>query len=176
MPQNGLKRPYLPFLLAFFSESQRLYPRTAQNYCFLSLLLFCSVCSYEFETSVRWIVNSTLSPSPCSVGSPADFTQGGKLPEVPVRGGHLHKTTHTNMNSCRQVKVCHYTLFLQVVKASPTCRCGSMCSWEMSCVGSERPRFSHLGSPIQMISLPRKMLHYMSVRRISPSARECHLE
>uniref|UniRef100_A0A8C4E0E8 Solute carrier organic anion transporter family member n=1 Tax=Dicentrarchus labrax TaxID=13489 RepID=A0A8C4E0E8_DICLA len=30
---------------------------------------------YEFETSVRWVVNSTLNPSPCPVGSPADFSQ-----------------------------------------------------------------------------------------------------
>eukprot|EP00064_Thunnus_orientalis_P009040 superscaffoldBa00001120_g9063 len=32
---------------------------------------------YEFETSVRWVVNSTLNPSPCPVGSPADLTQDG---------------------------------------------------------------------------------------------------
>uniref|UniRef100_A0A3Q3WDF9 Solute carrier organic anion transporter family member n=1 Tax=Mola mola TaxID=94237 RepID=A0A3Q3WDF9_MOLML len=31
---------------------------------------------YEFETSVRWVVNSTLNPSPCPVSSPADVTQG----------------------------------------------------------------------------------------------------
>ncbi|XP_023270341.1 solute carrier organic anion transporter family member 1C1-like [Seriola lalandi dorsalis] len=41
---------------------------------------------YEFETSVRWVVNSTLNPSPCPVGSPADLTQDGKLPEVPATG------------------------------------------------------------------------------------------
>uniref|UniRef100_A0A8C2X718 Solute carrier organic anion transporter family member n=1 Tax=Cyclopterus lumpus TaxID=8103 RepID=A0A8C2X718_CYCLU len=27
---------------------------------------------YEFETSVRWVVNSTQNPSPCPVGSPGD--------------------------------------------------------------------------------------------------------
>ncbi|XP_031716432.1 solute carrier organic anion transporter family member 1C1-like isoform X2 [Anarrhichthys ocellatus] len=32
---------------------------------------------YEFETSVRWVVNSTQNPSPCPVGSPADLTQDG---------------------------------------------------------------------------------------------------
>uniref|UniRef100_UPI0037E72CE1 solute carrier organic anion transporter family member 1C1-like n=1 Tax=Semicossyphus pulcher TaxID=241346 RepID=UPI0037E72CE1 len=41
---------------------------------------------YEFETSVRWVVNSTMNPSPCPVGSPADLTQGGKLPDVPATG------------------------------------------------------------------------------------------
>uniref|UniRef100_A0A671Y0D2 Solute carrier organic anion transporter family member n=1 Tax=Sparus aurata TaxID=8175 RepID=A0A671Y0D2_SPAAU len=30
---------------------------------------------YEFETSVRWVVNSTLNPSPCAMGSPADLSQ-----------------------------------------------------------------------------------------------------
>uniref|UniRef100_A0A671XTR5 Solute carrier organic anion transporter family member n=1 Tax=Sparus aurata TaxID=8175 RepID=A0A671XTR5_SPAAU len=35
---------------------------------------------YEFETSVRWVVNSTLNPSPCAMGSPADLSQSGKLP------------------------------------------------------------------------------------------------
>ncbi|KAF0030504.1 hypothetical protein F2P81_017235 [Scophthalmus maximus] len=32
---------------------------------------------YEFETSARRIVNSTLNVSPCAVGSSADLTQGG---------------------------------------------------------------------------------------------------
>uniref|UniRef100_A0A8C2Z1Y4 Solute carrier organic anion transporter family member n=1 Tax=Cyclopterus lumpus TaxID=8103 RepID=A0A8C2Z1Y4_CYCLU len=32
---------------------------------------------YEFETSVRWVVNSTQNPSPCPVGSPADPTHDG---------------------------------------------------------------------------------------------------
>ncbi|KAM8769691.1 solute carrier organic anion transporter family member 1C1-like isoform 1-T3 [Acanthopagrus schlegelii] len=41
---------------------------------------------YEFETSVRWVVNSTLNPSPCAMGSPADLSQGGKLPAVPPTG------------------------------------------------------------------------------------------
>ncbi|KAE8295374.1 Solute carrier organic anion transporter family member 1C1 Organic anion transporter F [Larimichthys crocea] len=41
---------------------------------------------YQFETSVRWVVNSTLNPSPCPVGSQADLTQGGKLPDVPPTG------------------------------------------------------------------------------------------
>ncbi|XP_037631260.1 solute carrier organic anion transporter family member 1C1-like [Sebastes umbrosus] len=41
---------------------------------------------YEFETSVRWVVNSTLNPSPCPVGSPADLSQDGKLPQVPATG------------------------------------------------------------------------------------------
>uniref|UniRef100_A0A8D3EAB3 Solute carrier organic anion transporter family member n=1 Tax=Scophthalmus maximus TaxID=52904 RepID=A0A8D3EAB3_SCOMX len=41
---------------------------------------------YEFETSARRIVNSTLNVSPCAVGSSADLTQGGKLPEVPATG------------------------------------------------------------------------------------------
>ncbi|XP_061575261.1 solute carrier organic anion transporter family member 1C1-like [Cololabis saira] len=37
---------------------------------------------YEFETSVRWVANSTLNPSPCQAGSPADLTEDGK-PQVP---------------------------------------------------------------------------------------------
>uniref|UniRef100_A0A7N8XAY9 Solute carrier organic anion transporter family member n=1 Tax=Mastacembelus armatus TaxID=205130 RepID=A0A7N8XAY9_9TELE len=32
--------------------------------------------SYEYETSVRVIVNSTLNPSPCQVGSSSNLTQG----------------------------------------------------------------------------------------------------
>uniref|UniRef100_H3CLK0 Solute carrier organic anion transporter family member n=1 Tax=Tetraodon nigroviridis TaxID=99883 RepID=H3CLK0_TETNG len=31
---------------------------------------------YEFETSVRWVENSTQNLAPCPVGSPADFTKG----------------------------------------------------------------------------------------------------
>ncbi|XP_026172649.1 solute carrier organic anion transporter family member 1C1-like isoform X2 [Mastacembelus armatus] len=42
--------------------------------------------SYEYETSVRVIVNSTLNPSPCQVGSSSNLTQGGKVPEVPATG------------------------------------------------------------------------------------------
>uniref|UniRef100_A0A671XTS4 Solute carrier organic anion transporter family member n=1 Tax=Sparus aurata TaxID=8175 RepID=A0A671XTS4_SPAAU len=41
---------------------------------------------YEFETSVRWVVNSTLNPSPCAMGSPADLSQSGKLPAAPPTG------------------------------------------------------------------------------------------
>uniref|UniRef100_A0A672JJY6 Solute carrier organic anion transporter family member n=1 Tax=Salarias fasciatus TaxID=181472 RepID=A0A672JJY6_SALFA len=41
---------------------------------------------YEFETSVRWVVNSTNNPSPCPAGSPADRTPDGKLPQVPAAG------------------------------------------------------------------------------------------
>nr|XP_019943663.1 PREDICTED: solute carrier organic anion transporter family member 1C1-like [Paralichthys olivaceus] len=41
---------------------------------------------YEFETSVRWVANSTINPSPCPVGSAADLIRDGKLPEVPVAG------------------------------------------------------------------------------------------
>ncbi|XP_028275243.1 solute carrier organic anion transporter family member 1C1-like [Parambassis ranga] len=41
---------------------------------------------YEFETSVRWMANSTQNPSPCTVGSPADPSQDGKLPQVPAAG------------------------------------------------------------------------------------------
>ncbi|XP_008286432.1 solute carrier organic anion transporter family member 1C1 [Stegastes partitus] len=41
---------------------------------------------YEYETSVRRVVNSTLNPSPCPVGSPADRTQDGKLLQVPAAG------------------------------------------------------------------------------------------
>ncbi|XP_061684393.1 solute carrier organic anion transporter family member 1C1 isoform X1 [Syngnathoides biaculeatus] len=37
---------------------------------------------YEFESSARWVVNSSLSPSPCSVGSTSDLSQESKLLEV----------------------------------------------------------------------------------------------
>ncbi|XP_077578352.1 solute carrier organic anion transporter family member 1C1 isoform X1 [Stigmatopora nigra] len=36
---------------------------------------------YEFESSARWVVNSSLTPSPCST---ADLIQDNNLPEVPV--------------------------------------------------------------------------------------------
>ncbi|KAF3847795.1 hypothetical protein F7725_020823 [Dissostichus mawsoni] len=41
---------------------------------------------YQYETSVRWVVNSTLNPSPCPVGSPADLAQDRKLSHVPATG------------------------------------------------------------------------------------------
>lgn len=41
---------------------------------------------YEFETSVRWVANSTRNPAPCPVGSLAEVTQDGKPPEVPPKG------------------------------------------------------------------------------------------
>ncbi|XP_068440350.1 solute carrier organic anion transporter family member 1C1-like [Clinocottus analis] len=41
---------------------------------------------YEFETSVRWVVNSTQNPSPCPVSSPAELTHDGRLPQVPATG------------------------------------------------------------------------------------------
>ncbi|TWW77328.1 Solute carrier organic anion transporter family member 1C1 [Takifugu flavidus] len=41
---------------------------------------------YEFETSVRRGENSTQNQAPCPVGSPADLTQSGKLPDGRVRG------------------------------------------------------------------------------------------
>ena len=46
--------------------------------------------SYQYETSVRWVVNSTLNPSPCPVGSPADLAQDRKLSHVPATGEHLY--------------------------------------------------------------------------------------
>uniref|UniRef100_A0A674MQQ4 Solute carrier organic anion transporter family member n=1 Tax=Takifugu rubripes TaxID=31033 RepID=A0A674MQQ4_TAKRU len=46
---------------------------------------------YEFETSVRRGENSTQNQAPCPVGSPADLTQSGKLPDGPVRGERLDK-------------------------------------------------------------------------------------
>ncbi|XP_034081361.1 solute carrier organic anion transporter family member 1C1-like isoform X1 [Gymnodraco acuticeps] len=39
---------------------------------------------YQYETSVRWVVNSTLNPSPCPVGSPSDLAQDRKLSHVPA--------------------------------------------------------------------------------------------
>ncbi|XP_041850566.1 solute carrier organic anion transporter family member 1C1-like [Melanotaenia boesemani] len=50
---------------------------------FLIALPHFIIGRYEFETSVRWVVNSTLNPSPCQVGSPANPTQDGKLPKLP---------------------------------------------------------------------------------------------
>uniref|UniRef100_A0AAQ4QSD6 Solute carrier organic anion transporter family member n=1 Tax=Gasterosteus aculeatus aculeatus TaxID=481459 RepID=A0AAQ4QSD6_GASAC len=41
---------------------------------------------YEFETSVRWVVNSTQNPSPCPVGRPSDLTREAKRPQVPATG------------------------------------------------------------------------------------------
>ncbi|CAN9511593.1 unnamed protein product [Ophioblennius macclurei] len=41
---------------------------------------------YEFETSVRWVVNSTNNPSPCPASPPAHPPQDGKLPHVPAAG------------------------------------------------------------------------------------------
>ncbi|KAL3992010.1 hyperpolarization activated cyclic nucleotide-gated potassium channel 1 [Sarotherodon galilaeus] len=41
---------------------------------------------YEFETSVRWVVNSTLNPSPCRPDSPGNLTEDGTLPQVPASG------------------------------------------------------------------------------------------
>ncbi|KAM7399411.1 hypothetical protein PAMP_018684 [Pampus punctatissimus] len=41
---------------------------------------------YEYETSVRWVMNSTLNPSPCLVGSPADLTQDGCVQTISVVG------------------------------------------------------------------------------------------
>lgn len=38
---------------------------------------------YEYETSVRWAVNSTANPSPCPVSRPADLVQDNELPAVP---------------------------------------------------------------------------------------------
>lgn len=62
-------------------------------FLFSSLVHLCFAYSYEFETSVRWVVNSTLNPSPCAMGSPADLSQGGKLPAAPPTGEHLHTCT-----------------------------------------------------------------------------------
>ncbi|XP_075906062.1 solute carrier organic anion transporter family member 1C1 [Nelusetta ayraudi] len=38
---------------------------------------------YEFETSVRWVVNSTVNPAPCSS---ADSAGAGQVAQVPDRG------------------------------------------------------------------------------------------
>ncbi|KAG7282532.1 hypothetical protein CRUP_020247 [Coryphaenoides rupestris] len=38
---------------------------------------------YEFETSVRWDINATNSPSPCPKSSPTVLAQGSDLPDVP---------------------------------------------------------------------------------------------
>ncbi|KAL6116179.1 slco1c1 [Pungitius sinensis] len=41
---------------------------------------------YEFETSVRWVVNSTHNPSPCPVALQTDLTQDGKGPASGCEG------------------------------------------------------------------------------------------
>ncbi|XP_053728740.1 solute carrier organic anion transporter family member 1C1-like isoform X1 [Synchiropus splendidus] len=41
---------------------------------------------YEYETSTPWAANSTLSTSPCQVGSTAGPTQSQPAPQVPSRG------------------------------------------------------------------------------------------
>ncbi|XP_061781975.1 solute carrier organic anion transporter family member 1C1 [Nerophis lumbriciformis] len=41
---------------------------------------------YEYESSARWVVNSTLNTSPCSAGSTTDLRQNSELPEVPAAG------------------------------------------------------------------------------------------
>ncbi|XP_061775200.1 solute carrier organic anion transporter family member 1C1 [Nerophis ophidion] len=41
---------------------------------------------YEYESSARWVVNSTLNTSPCSAGSTTDLTPNNELPEVPAAG------------------------------------------------------------------------------------------
>ncbi|MED6288095.1 hypothetical protein CHARACLAT_023005 [Characodon lateralis] len=38
---------------------------------------------YEFETSVRWVVNSTQISSPCRGDLPEDLTQADRSPQVP---------------------------------------------------------------------------------------------
>ncbi|XP_061537066.1 solute carrier organic anion transporter family member 1C1 isoform X3 [Phycodurus eques] len=39
---------------------------------------------YEYDSPARWVVNSSLTPSPCSVGSTSDLSQDSKLLEVPT--------------------------------------------------------------------------------------------
>ncbi|XP_061637418.1 solute carrier organic anion transporter family member 1C1 isoform X2 [Phyllopteryx taeniolatus] len=39
---------------------------------------------YEYDSPPRWVVNSSLTPSPCSVGSTSDLSQDSKLLEVPT--------------------------------------------------------------------------------------------
>ncbi|KAK5599841.1 hypothetical protein CRENBAI_014820 [Crenichthys baileyi] len=41
---------------------------------------------YEFETSVRWVVNSTQNSSPCRGGLPEDLTQADRSPQAPSTG------------------------------------------------------------------------------------------
>ncbi|KAM4566385.1 solute carrier organic anion transporter family member 1C1-like isoform 1-T1 [Odontesthes bonariensis] len=53
---------------------------------FLIALPHFIIGRYEFETSVRWEENSTLNQSPCRVGSPANITQDGQLPQGPSSG------------------------------------------------------------------------------------------
>ncbi|XP_037123243.1 solute carrier organic anion transporter family member 1C1 [Syngnathus acus] len=40
---------------------------------------------YEFESSAKWVVNSSLTLSPCLPGSTGDPSQDSKLPQVPVK-------------------------------------------------------------------------------------------
>ncbi|KAM9732695.1 solute carrier organic anion transporter family member 1C1-like [Menidia menidia] len=48
---------------------------------FLIALPHFIIGRYEFETSVRWVTNSSMNPSPCRVGSPEDLTKDGKHPQ-----------------------------------------------------------------------------------------------
>lgn len=73
--------------------------------------LFIFVYSYEFETSVRRAENSTQNPAPCPVGSPADLTQSGKLPDGLVRGQRLNKGI-TNMQKGANMHI--ITLFFRL--------------------------------------------------------------
>ncbi|KAK7883248.1 hypothetical protein WMY93_029422 [Mugilogobius chulae] len=41
---------------------------------------------YEFETSVRWLANSTRNPAPCPLGSRADLGQDKPIADVPHKG------------------------------------------------------------------------------------------
>lgn len=58
-----------------------------------------SPCSYEFETSVRWVVNSTVNPSPCSS---ADSAGAGQVAQVPDKGENLHRTERTTCTFYKQ--------------------------------------------------------------------------
>lgn len=55
----------------------------------MSWYLDIFVPSYEFETSVRWVVNSTHNSSPCQGDSAGD--QPGISPQVPSTGGLTKK-------------------------------------------------------------------------------------
>lgn len=68
-----------------------------------------SLCSYEFETSVRWVVNSTANPSPCSS---ADSAGAGRVAQVPDRGENLHGAKGTTCTFCQQT----------VTRLPPPCR------------------------------------------------------
>ncbi|XP_034025265.1 solute carrier organic anion transporter family member 1C1 [Thalassophryne amazonica] len=41
---------------------------------------------YDYGTSVRWLINSTVNPSPCPMGSSADLSQDSDPPEVARTG------------------------------------------------------------------------------------------